>query len=501
MALPDGSRIVEAANVTLRAGSVVSVLGPSGAGKTTLVRAILTPEELSRTGHHVAWSERDIQATPGFVPQRGALLDHLDVAGNITLAQAGGGLPADAVSWLKAVDLDESLAAAGRSPSTLSGGQAQRVAVARVLAAGRRIIVMDEPSVGLDPLGVRLLARLLVSQARKHRAAILLITHDLSLAAGASDRLLFLDPGERQLVRILKSWTGPAELDESTVRQRKLAEVEAAVEELLRRDRPRAGSGGRARGSARSPLASIRAMGDALVHAFDPRLFWEASVVFRRGLVQGLARPLSFYAVVGALLGFTVPYVIANISADLRPAAVFELIKGTYILALAPPLSAIVFAATSGSALNAWLGGLRLHGQVTALEGLGVPPARYLWSPSWLALAVGYAATFALFTLAMIAGGWALYALNDVRNPLALLSADFMDPPPSRIPYLVRGLWLVAAYTAAIAAIVVAKGSERKSRSEHVTDAMTSSVKRVTLFVVVMELLTIMILRAWEGQR
>ncbi|MCC6558138.1 MAG: ATP-binding cassette domain-containing protein [Polyangiaceae bacterium] len=501
VALPDGSPIVEAASVKLRAGSVVALLGPSGAGKTTLVRAILTPEELSRTGHRITWSERDLQTAPGFVPQRGALLDHLDVAGNITLAQAGGGLPADAVSWLKAVDLDESLAASGRSASALSGGQAQRVAVARVLAAGRRIVVMDEPSVGLDPLGVRLLARLLVTQARKHRAAILVITHDLALAAGASDGLLFLDPGERRLVQLLRDWSGPAELDETEIRQRKLAEVDTAVEELLLRERPRGGGRGGTRSRPWDPLAAVRAAGHALAHALDPRLFREAGVVLQRGLVQGLARPLSFYAVVGALMGFTVPYVIANISADLRPAAVFELIKGTYILALAPPLSAIVFAATSGSALNAWLGGLRLHGQVAALEGLGVPPARYLWSPSWLALAIGYATTFAVFTLAMMAGGWVLYALNDVQSPLALLSADFVDPPPSRIPYLIRGLWLVAAYTMAIASIVVAKGSEGKSRSEDVTDAMTSSVKRVTLFVVVMELLTVVLLRAMESPR
>ena len=485
----------------VRAGSVVSILGPSGAGKTTLIRAILTPQELRRAGHRITWSERDLGATPGFVPQRGALLDHLDVASNITLAQAGSGIPADAVSWLKAVDLDESLGTPGRSSSALSGGQAQRVAVARVLAAGRRIIVMDEPSVGLDPLGVRMLARLLVTQARKHRAAILLITHDLTLAAGASDRLLFLDPGQRQLVPLLADWSGPAELDGNETRQRKLAEVEAAMEDQLLRDRPRLSGGGRGKGAALDPLAPVRMAGDALLRALDPRLFREASVVFGRGLEQGFIKPLLFYSIVGALLGFTVPYVVANISADLRPAAVFELIKGTYILALAPPLSAIIFAATSGSALSAWLGGLRLHGQVTALEGLGVPPARYLWSPSWLALAVGYAATFAIFTLAMIAGGWVLYTMNDVHSPLALLTADFVDPPPSRVPYLVRALWLVAAYTVAIASIVVAKGSESKSRSEDVTNAMTSSVMRATLFVVVMELATVMVVRAWEAPR
>lgn len=498
--LPGGAPLVDGADIDVAPSQIVSILGPSGAGKSTLVRAILAPDDLNQRGYNVRWSSREVNADPAFIPQRGALLDHLDVAGNIAVAQAAGGKTASVEEWISAVDLDAALAAPGRSVASLSGGQAQRVAVARTLAAGRRLIILDEPSVGLDLVGVRLLARLLLKQARQHDAAILIITHDLALAAGASDSILFLDPARKSLVPALPTWPGPAELEEPDERRKRITDLEAAVEELLLAER--APLGGHARRSSRRAefLAPVRVAGDAILRFFEPHLMRQSAVVLRRALAQSLLRPLPFYATVGVLLGITVPYIIVHISEALKPGAVLGLIGGSYILSLAPPLSAIVFAATSGSAVNAWLGGLRLHGQVVALEGLGVPPARYLWSPAWVALAVAYFVTVLVFGAAMTAGGWMLFQFYNVPHALAKLTADFLDPPASRLPYLARAGWLVFAYALAVASIVVAKGSEPKDRSEEVTSAMTSAVMRATLFVVVMELATVAILYAFTGR-
>src|SRR5262249_920409 len=143
---------------------------------------VLAPDELKGKGYAVAWTRRELATEAAFVPQRGALLDHLDVAGNIALAQEANARPIDVAPYLTAVDLDESFARRGRSVTALSGGQAQRVAVARTLAAGRKLLILDEPSVGLDPLGVRSLARFLLDQAREQNVAVLVITHDLVLA-------------------------------------------------------------------------------------------------------------------------------------------------------------------------------------------------------------------------------------------------------------------------------------------------------------------------------
>jgi ABC-type nitrate/sulfonate/bicarbonate transport system ATPase subunit/ABC-type transporter Mla maintaining outer membrane lipid asymmetry permease subunit MlaE len=492
--------LVQAADLSLAAGQIIALVGPSGSGKSTLVRALVAPDELRALGYAVTFADRLLEAPVAFIPQRGALFDHLDVAGNIRLALRANGSREDPAAWLAAVDLDAALAAPGTSVATLSGGQAQRVAVARTLAAGRTILVLDEPSVGLDPLGVRRLARLLVDQARARGVAVLLITHDLALAAGAADRILFLDPSRRALVDVIPDWPGPAELAADDERRAEIARLDEAMERLLDGAAPPA-VGPRAR--AGSPIEGpglLHVAGAAIRHALDPRLFGPSFGVMLRAMRQSFLRPLLFYAVVGALLGFTVLYIIAKMSADLRAVAVLRLVGGTYILSLAPPLSAILFAATSGNAVNAWLGGMALGRQMLALDGIGVPARRYLWSPAWLALAVSYLGTVAVFVASMVAGGWALFQLYGGKDALAILTSDFVDPAPGRGPYLVRGIWLVCCYAAAIATIVVHSGVAHKDEAAHVTHAMTSAVVRTTLFVVAMELASVIVLFAVVGQ-
>ena len=500
LALPDGTTLLEGADFAIAAGQIVALSGPSGAGKSTLVRALVAPEELRALGYAVAFADRHLAAPVAFIPQRGALFDHLDVAGNIALAQRAGGTEHEPASWLHAVDLDVALAEPGTSVATLSGGQAQRVAVARTLAAGRTILVLDEPSVGLDPLGVRRLARLLVDQARSREVAVLLITHDLTLAAGASDQVLFLDPTRRALVDVYPGWAGPAELCGEAERRAEVAALDGAMARLLEGAPPAPTRARGRRESKRERPGLLHVAGAALVHALDPRLFGPSLGVFGRAVRQSFFRPLLFYVVVGALLGFTVLFIIARMSADLRALSVLRLVGGTYILSLAPPLSAILFVATSGNAINAWLGGMALHKQILALDGIGVPARRYLWSPAWLALALSYLGTVVIFVLAMIAGGYALFELHGGKDALAILTSDFLDPAPGRGPYLVRGIWLAVAYAVAIATIVVQSGVAPKDEATQVTQAMTSAVVRVTLFVVAMELASVAVLSAIVGK-
>ena len=513
VSLPDGTLLVEDAEISLAAGQVVSLLGPSGSGKSTLLRAVVAPAELRGQGYAVTWDEHRVEVPVAFIPQRGALFDHLDVAGNIALAQMAGGKPVEVGTWLAAVDLDGGLAAPGTRVATLSGGQAQRVAVARTLAAGRTVLVLDEPSVGLDPVGVRRLARLLVDQARERGLGVLVITHDLALAAGASDEVLFLDPARQRLVTVLPGWAGPTELGragDELARRDVVARLEAAVSGLLEGaaapalDLVRAPAGKLARrAAAASPRGGpdlLRVAGAYVLHALDPRLARPSFAVLLRAVRQSFWRPLPFYGVVGVLLGFTVLYIIAKMSADLRAAAVLRLVGGTYILSLAPPLSAILFAATSGNAVNAWLGGMELGKQVLALDGIGVPAPRYLWSPAWIALALSYLGTVLVFIAAMVGGGYVLFQIYGAKDALAVLTSDFLDPAPGRGPYLVRGVWLMVAYAVAIATIVVHSAVGPKDEAAHVTSAMTSAVVRVTLFVVAMELVSILVLFAMVGR-
>ncbi|MFO0612320.1 MAG: ATP-binding cassette domain-containing protein [Polyangiaceae bacterium] len=497
--LPDGRSVLLPSDLRLRAGEVVALLGPSGAGKTTLVSALLEPEKLVRRGYRVAWRRRELSAEVAFVPQRGALFDHLDVGGNIELAQLAAGAPRNVEPWLDAVGLDRSLAHGGTSVATLSGGQAQRLAVARTLAAGRRVLVLDEPSVGLDPLAVRNLAKLLLEQSRAIGAAVLLITHDLTLAAGACRTILFLH--ERRLVRLQNDGKGPAERMPEAERAQRVVDLEREVVRLLAGG---AGLGPRPKGakSAReSGPSALRVLGAALVHVGRPKLFGASARVFLRGLRQSLLAPLPFYAVVGALLGFTVLFVIAKMSGDIKTASMLRLVGGTYILSLAPPLSAVLFAATSGNVIAAWLGSVELQKQTQALEGLGVPVQRYLWATAWASLFAAYLLTVLAFIGSMILGGWVLFRVYGASDALTLLTSDFLDPAPARTPYLVRGAGLVLVYAIAIATIATSRGVAPKNEAADVTRAMTSSVIRSTLFVVAMELASVALLFSLEGKR
>src|SRR4051812_17470457 len=141
VALPDGRVLIDGVDLTIGAGEVVVLLGGSGAGKSTFARVLFERDELDAAGFEVVAAQLDLDRDQlGLVPQRGALFDHLDIRGNLELALRHAGSSDDAETWLTRVGLDEKLAARGTPVTTLSGGQAQRVAVARVLASRRKLV-------------------------------------------------------------------------------------------------------------------------------------------------------------------------------------------------------------------------------------------------------------------------------------------------------------------------------------------------------------------------
>src|SRR5262249_3420683 len=150
VALPDGRVLIDGIDLTIGAGEVVVLLGGSGAGKSTFARVLFERDELAAAGFEVVAAELALDRDQlGLVPQRGALFDHLDVRGTRERARrraTGGAAPAGddaAAAWLERVGLDPALAAPGTPVAQLSGGQAQRVAVARVLASRRRLMFLD----------------------------------------------------------------------------------------------------------------------------------------------------------------------------------------------------------------------------------------------------------------------------------------------------------------------------------------------------------------------
>lgn len=208
---------VRQVDLDVHAGEVLLVMGPSGSGKTTLLLmlgALLRPTAGSITVTGRDGRTVDLAATPerqlpglrahsfGFIFQDYALLDALTATENIAVAANIAGLPGAAANS-RAHELLERVGLSHRAaarPSQMSGGEQQRVAVARALANDPPLLLADEPTANLDASRGRHLARLLRQLADDDRRSVVIVSHDDRLREVA-DRVLWLEDGRFAEVR------------------------------------------------------------------------------------------------------------------------------------------------------------------------------------------------------------------------------------------------------------------------------------------------------------
>jgi putative ABC transport system ATP-binding protein len=179
-------------NMQVAPGEVVGLIGPSGSGKSTLLKAlgaVIDPSGGRMTlGDEVIYDERwkipDLRALRrdkiGFVFQAPYLIPFLDVTDNVALLPMLAGIPNNqsrqrARELLKALDVEHRAAA---MPSQLSGGEQQRVAIARGLVNRPPVILADEPTAPLDSVRALTVIRILNEMAAKFGTAIIVVTHD-----------------------------------------------------------------------------------------------------------------------------------------------------------------------------------------------------------------------------------------------------------------------------------------------------------------------------------
>jgi ABC-2 type transport system ATP-binding protein len=187
-------RVLEGLDLTIERGLVTGLLGPSGSGKTTLIRAIVGVQRIRRGTVEVLGLPAGMPALRprvGYVTQTPSVYLDLTVAANVRYFSAVLGVPGGrAVRALDAVDLaDRGADRVGR----LSGGEQSRVSLACALLADPELIVLDEPTVGLDPVLRRDLWRLFHELADAG-AAVLVSSHVMD-EAERCDRLLLLREG------------------------------------------------------------------------------------------------------------------------------------------------------------------------------------------------------------------------------------------------------------------------------------------------------------------
>ncbi|HEY0846424.1 MAG TPA: ABC transporter ATP-binding protein [Noviherbaspirillum sp.] len=183
---------LKAVDMYVEPGEVIGLIGPSGSGKSTLLKclgAVIEPTAGRMTlGNDViyedGWKVRDLRALRrdriGFVFQAPYLIPFLDVTDNVALLPMLAGKP-NAEARRQAQDLLSALDVAHRAkamPSQLSGGEQQRVAIARGLVNRPPVILADEPTAPLDSQRAMAVIRILNEMARKFETAVIVVTHD-----------------------------------------------------------------------------------------------------------------------------------------------------------------------------------------------------------------------------------------------------------------------------------------------------------------------------------
>ena len=210
-----GAPVIRGIDLTVAAGEIRAVIGGSGCGKTTLLRAIiglrrpsagwvrLLGSELAGEGKEAgaagAARRRRLLAQVGVLFQNGALLGNLNALQNVALPllENSGWPPAvcEEVAQLKLASVG--LGGMGeRMPRELSGGMQKRVGLARAMALEPPLLVCDEPSAGLDPVTAAGLDRLLLAARDRQGTSIVVVTHELASIEAIADRVTFLGGGE-----------------------------------------------------------------------------------------------------------------------------------------------------------------------------------------------------------------------------------------------------------------------------------------------------------------
>ena len=202
-AVPGGRRLFTGLSLAVASGEVVAIMGESGVGKSTLLNLVAGLDTadagtIAIAGHDLASLDDDARTLLrrdhiGFVFQAFHILPHLTLAQNIALPLVLARTPA-ATALPRAIAMLEKVGLGGRGddfPAQLSGGEMQRIAIARALVHAPALILADEPTGNLDPETAERVLALFIAETRASGAGTVIVTHS-ERAAAVADRVLIL---------------------------------------------------------------------------------------------------------------------------------------------------------------------------------------------------------------------------------------------------------------------------------------------------------------------
>lgn len=491
LSFPDrADRLFDGIDLTVNDGEIVVILGGSGTGKSTLAELVFNLSELEPESGEIARASNSV-----LLLQEGAVFDHLTVRGNLKLVLSRMSRATDNESIRSQLDrVNLNTVALNQPAHALSGGQKRRLAVARALATEPKLLYFDEPSAGLDIDNVRDQAALICELCGQEERSGVIVTHDPLLAAMTADRVVILGGGRLTPLLEFDKRVDIADVDAIDRRQR---QIEGAVEGRLKasgtaslKDKP--GLSLTLQRHALKVFDAVLLPGDIFLELlcigrrafFSVRHVFDFLQIFWRSLWMAGISGLPFYGLIGFIIG-TIIMVVLKLSSPLPFGHTMELVQGSPLIALTPPLMGFLFVARSGSALTAWLGGMVYSRQIDALRTLNISPDDYLRVPVWL----GAFLSFVLGSLCFLLAMWFGAGTIATHVFLAENAYDVLNPLAARSTELSHAMVKAPIYGMMLGAVITVVGLAPKKTSEAVARGITRAIILGTVIVTVAELL------------
>lgn len=486
--------LLENANATFEPGEITLVVGPSGVGKSILMRMIAGLTQGFGDAIHfigdVTINDKPAKCgQAGVVFQSFALFDELSPVENIRFAKSCGGKQASRDS---AREMLARLNVPTNVPtSRLSGGQRQRLAIARTLAYNPPVILYDEPTSGLDPFTGQQVAKLISDTHAKFGKTSVIVTHDYHSLMPIADRIFLMDPDQKKLVEVDREhWREiPDKLAPmaSQVRAAEDSENTGTLEHFAKQ----------LKGIFETTTNAVTALFAGLISLLP---LWKSPTWGLRSFAHFLRMVTGPTAILylvasGFISGFVTTYFVFKFlpfTDYTKPLLLEDLLTAlgfaTYRI-FAPVLSCVLIAARCGAAVTSDIGGRQYGNQVDALRTLGNRPRFFLLSPIVWAFLIGTPLlTFAAYYTARYTSLVTFLATHPTHGP------EFWHQYSMRgleewSGFFYKGFWwlisklLVSGFGTAI--IAYRNGMAHKYSSADVSRSVTSTILWSTLYVLV----------------